>query len=60
MSEDKCKKCHWFYFLSKAPFHCNHCMLQGGKSAFKELNKNDTEHKQFKNFDGTYISDRGD
>jgi len=54
MDVKKCKKCHWFYFQSDAPFHCNYCLLQGGQSAFKSLDKLDKEHKQFRNFNGTY------
>jgi len=54
---NKCESCHWHYFVSKAPFHCNYCMLQGGKSAFKPLDKENKEFKQFRNFDGTYTKE---
>lgn len=47
----KCQKCHWYYFISKAPFHCNYCLLQGNKSAFKELNINDINHEKWHDFD---------
>lgn len=55
MNVEKCKKCHWYYFYSKSPFHCIYCLLQGNQSAFKQLVKNDTEHQQYRNFNGEYV-----
>jgi hypothetical protein len=52
MNVEKCNKCHWNYFVSKAPFHCNYCLLQSGQTGFKPLDKGDKEHKQFKTFKG--------